>query len=300
MNLTGIDLNLLVAFDALLDECHVTRAAKRVGLSQPGMSNALGRLRELLDDPVLVRTGDGMQPTPRALALAGPIRRSLEDIRSALVPAEFDPGSADKVFRLAATDYAGYVVLPKFLGRVQELAPGVRFDISAIDSDSPRQPVDSGEADLAIGFGSNEGSSSHHETLYKENLVCMVRRDNPLIESDILTLDDYSRLPHLHVTLGPDSKTPIDEALEQNGHSRNVTLQVPHYLVIPEIIATTNCVATVAARVAERFYDDDRFLILPTPFELPAFNVDLYWHERLDRDPSHVWLREQILNVAAE
>lgn len=300
MNLTGIDLNLLVAFDALLEECHVTRAAKRVGLSQPGMSNALGRLRELLDDPVLVRTGDGMKPTPRALALAGPIRRSLEDIRSALVPADFDPASADRVFRLAATDYAGSVLLPKIFGAVQESAPNVRFDVAAIAADEPAVQIDSGAADFAIGFRPKEPTRCHHETLYEESFVCMVRRDNPLISADIITLDDFVRLPHAHVTVGTASDGAIDTFLESRGQSRDVAVQVPHYLVVPDIIASTNCIATVASRVAERFRDDPRFLILPTPFELPNFRVELYWHERLDRDPAHIWLRDQILEVAAE
>jgi DNA-binding transcriptional LysR family regulator len=300
MNLTGIDLNLLVAFDALLEECHVTRAAKRVGLSQPGMSNALSRLRELLDDPVLVRTSDGMKPTPRALALAGPIRRSLEDIKTALVPEGFDPTTSDHTFRLAATDYAGFVLLPRIMGMVQRSAPSVNFSVDAIHANAPAQQIDAGTADLGIGFRPDASTNCHHATLYDETFVCMVRRDNPLIDSDILTVDDYARLPHALVTLGTETGSHVDKALEALGQSRRVAIRVPHYMVIPEIIASTDCVATVASRVARHFENDERFLILQPPVELPTFPVELFWHERLDRDPAHSWLRGQILDAAAE
>ncbi len=300
MNLTGIDLNLLVAFDALLEECHVTRAAKRVGLSQPGMSNALARLRELLDDPVLVRTSEGMKPTPRALALAGPIRRSLEEIRNALVPTEFEPGSSEHLFRLATTDYAGFVLLPKILAMVQRSAPSVSFNVDAIHSSAPAQQIDAGTADLAIGFRPDTSANCHHARLYDETFVCMVRRDNSMLESDILTLDDYARLPHALVSVGKHRDGMVDSALGELGHSRRVAIRVPHYMVIPEIIANTDYVATVASRVAERFEDDSRFHILRLPVELPEFPVELYWHERLDRDPAHSWLRGQILDAAAE
>ena len=176
MNIRTFDLNLLKAFDALLEECSVSRAAARVHLSQPAMSNALARLRDAIDDPVLVRTPHGMEPTARALALKGPVRQALLQIETALsAQPEFSPGSAKRTFVVAATDYMEFLVLPRLMHLLEEHAPGIDIRVRSLQLNAPEEPLDSGDVDLAFGFFADVPKRLNRRHLFTETMTCLVR-----------------------------------------------------------------------------------------------------------------------------
>jgi DNA-binding transcriptional LysR family regulator len=299
MHLGGVDLNLLVALDALLTERNVTRAAARIGLSQSAMSHALGRLRDLLGDAVLVRTAGGMVPTARATRIGPAVRRALAEIGSALAgEAPFEPATSRRTFTLAAVDFAELLLLPPLLARLARVAPGVDLWVKSIPEDLGGALA--GGVDLVIGSprAADTGPGVVREALFDERFVCVVRRGHPLVKRR-MTLARFVSLPHLLVAPRGTRASFVDEALAAIGQRRRVACATPHFLVAPHVIAGTDMVLTLAERVARTYAAQLPLVLLPPPIELGTFTVSQLWHERSTDDPGHAWLRGLLREVVA-
>ena len=296
--LTSVDLNLLVALDALLGEGNVTRAAARIGLSQPAMSHALGRLRLLFDDPLLIRTPRGMVPTPRAEVLIDPIRRALDDLERAIQkrPA-FDPATARRAFTIAAVDYNEMVILPPLLARLSKEAPGVDLVTRPIRMDEIDDDLECGAMDLAIGalFGEDK-AGRYQQRLFTERLVCVVRADHPEVKETI-SLEQYVELRHALISPRGRKGGMVEDELGKLGLSRRIALTVPHFLVAPLVVAQTDLVLTLAERLARTFAGMLPLRIVSLPLHVPGFSTTQFWHERQNQDPAHAWLRGLIAEV---
>ncbi|WP_438017751.1 LysR family transcriptional regulator [Sorangium sp. So ce315] len=299
VHLASIDLNLLVVFDALLAEGSVTRAAARVGLSQSAMSHALGRLRALIDDPVLVRTPRGMIPTPRAQELAGPIREALAQIEATVARSpRFDPATARRSFSVATVDYVELILLPRLVQKLFADAPFVDLVARPYDSDMWGS-METGKVDLAIGMFPTVPAGFYRQRLLEEHYTCVVRRNHPVVRSK-LTLKMYTSLPHALISPRGDGGGRVDEVLAEQGLSRRVALQIPHFLVAAHIVAQTDLVLTVPARIAQVFADMQALRVMKPPLELGGFSLDQVWHERQAKDPAHMWLRGIFAEIARD
>jgi DNA-binding transcriptional LysR family regulator len=300
--LAGIDLNLVLALDALLAERHVTRAAARLGVTQSAASHALARLRDLFGDQLLVRGPRGtMIPTTRALALAPAISRVLTDLSAALRgDATFDPATDRRTFRIATSDYVELVLMPRFVERIRRVAPNINVWCHPLADHGDELLADS-TVDVVLGLprGTARPAGSFEKILFDESFTCIVRKNHPLADTR-LTLPRYCAAPHLLVAPRATPGSLVDDALAARGRSRRVALAVPHFLVVPYLIASSDLIATLATRVAATFADSLGLVMLPPPVELPRFEIALAWHERNRDDAAHRWLREQLLAVAAE
>ncbi|MFO0570481.1 MAG: LysR family transcriptional regulator [Polyangiaceae bacterium] len=300
MNIRSWNWNLLPVLDALLAEKSVTRAARRLGMTQPAVSNALGQLRVLLADPILVRVGPRMVPTERALALSEPLARALEGLGAALSePAKFEPRSLERTFTLATTDYVCFVLLPKLLAALEREAPGVRIRISSWPHHRVPPGLERGEADLMLGFHTSLPSGHRQAELFEDHFVCVVRRGHPRVKQR-LTLRKYVSLGHLLVTQEPDSRGVVDDALEKLGLKREVRLRVPHFLMAPAVVASTDLVAALDERVARPFAKLFPLALHPAPLSIPGGRVRVVWHERTDTSAPHRYLRDLIQRISAE
>lgn len=299
MNLQTIDLNLMLVFEALMDERNVTRAAKRVGLSQPAMSNALARLRRTFDDPVLVRTPDGMQATSRAQALIVPVRAALAQLRGALEerPA-FDPAASQRTFHLLGNDYIELRLLPQLSAELLQQAKEVKLHVyRPRNLFHPPTAVDLADSfDLALGFFPDAltlDSEIRSAVLWEERNVCIVRAGHPVIAGDI-TLQQYVAAQHVAVFYKSQGAGLIDTLLEQQGLSRRVAVLVPHFASAPFVVASSDLIATVPENLSHLFVELS-LQVLPVPLEIPSFRLTMLWHERFDHDPAHTWLRELLI-----
>ena len=298
MKLTSVDLNLLVVLRALLQERHVTRAGQRVGLTQPAMSNSLKRLRALFADELLVRTPQGMELTHRALALAGPLDAALEHLEQAIGGESFVPKASHRSFALAMADYTALVVLPALKRHLAPLAPGI--DLVVINSVRGQglRMVDHGEADLAVGMLPEAPPHLCRQELYQDRLVCMARANHPALRRP-LSLARYARLPHVVVCTPGNQRNVVDRELELRGLQRRIEVVVPHHLLVPPLLASTDLIATEAERVSICFSQMFPLATRPPPFQGPPITISQAWHIRSDRDPAHRWLRQQISLVTA-
>ena len=286
MRLAGIDLNLLTSLEVLLDEANVTRAARRLGLSQPAVSHALRRLRELLGDPLLVRTRQGMTPTPRALELRPAVRAALDAAEQVLrsSPA-FDPATATRAFTVSMADQASFLLLPRLAERLGREAPGVRLDVRAATADGVADTLD-----LAVGVFADAPANVHDQALWHERFVCVLRKGSPGSRG-AFDRKRYLALPHLLVAPRGMPGSPLDDALARTGERRQVAFRVPHFLVAPHVIATSDLVWTAPESIARAFVDQLPLVIREPPLELRGFTVTMRWHARLHRDPGLAWLR---------
>jgi DNA-binding transcriptional LysR family regulator len=304
-----IDLNLLVALDALTRERSVTKAAERAGVTQSAMSHTLRRLRELFDDPLLVRGRGGMVLTPRAEALAVPLRSALVSLARTLAePEPFAPGHASRTFRIVSPDLFDALVLPTLLQRLAHEAPAV--DLAVVPT--PKRLADSletGDVDLAIhpvlldphpfDIGTQIDPELQSRTLFRDSFQCFVRNDHPALGRRRLTLKAYSRLNHILVSPGGEGPGVVDRILEEQGEQRRIALRVPHFATALEVVAQSDLVLTgpsslancsVASTIASR----------PAPFAIPEHAITMIWHPRFTEDPAHRWLRQLMIDVTDE
>ncbi len=298
VNLAGIDLNLLSALEALLRERSVTKAADAVGLSQPAMSRALGRLRSLFDDRLFVRGPDGLVPTPRALAIEEPLHRALAGVRGLLTAPEFDPSSHQARFRILCPDVQSMELMPTLARRLQHTASGVELEIIGFRSD-PLGAVEAGEADLSVGYHPQIRAGLHATKVYRSAFSCLVRADHPVV-SDGLTLERFVAMPHILVTVTGRGGGAVDTALAQRGLSRHVAVRLPHFMAAPLVVAQTDMVLTVPSGLAKRIAVLAPLAILPSPIDLGGFDVSVAWHERLQDDPAHTWFRREVVSALRE
>lgn len=300
MNISDFDLNLLLALDALLQERHVTRAAARVGLSQPAMSNALARLRNLLGDPLLVRTQRGMLPTPRAEQLQGPVREALEAVERAVSNTEaFTPATCEAGFDLLTSDAIGMLLLPALSVRLRAEAQKMDLRVHALESDDPWKGLENGRMDLVVGVYDAPPPGVHCQALYDERFVCLMRSDHPRARH-ALTVQEYVALPHIRIATARAGvgSSVVDLALARRGLSRRIAMTLPHFLVAPYVVAQNDHVITFPSRLADYFAAFLPLRVVEPPLELPGYTISLFWHKRLHRDPACRWLREQIVAVS--
>ncbi|HVR19267.1 MAG TPA: LysR family transcriptional regulator [Polyangiaceae bacterium] len=316
--LSGVDLNLVVLFDAVAREGNVTRAAERLGVTQSALSHALRRLRTLVGDPLFVRGSGGMVLTPRAESLVVPLRSALVTLGRALSePGVFAPGSARRAFRVATPDLFDVIVLPPVLERIRSEAPGI--DVTIVPLDQPRlaERLETGEVDVAIVPREETQSSEApvpaegglvRRTLFRDRLVCLIRGEHPLLvgtpgrrsrKKRSLSLDEYARLSHLLVSPSGQGQGPVDRALAERGLARRVALRVPHFYSALAIVARSDLVLTAPTALA-RVARKPKVVTLAPPLRLPGHSINLVWHERFSKDPAHAWLRELLVDVARE
>jgi DNA-binding transcriptional LysR family regulator len=293
-----MDLNLLAALDALLRERSVSRAAITLGLGQPAMSAALARLRALFGDELLVRTSKGMEPTPRARALAQPLHDALSDLRALIETGEvFDPIRSKRTFRLSGGDYVGMTVLPPLLANLRLAAPGIDLRFRYVEKDRIQACLDNEEIDLALFVADALPTRFTEETLFEERFVCAVRDGHPLL-AKANQLRAFARADHLLVTERGDQTGVVDRKLAEHGLSRRVALTVPSASLVPDILRSTNLVATVGERAANRMRADGGVAIFPPPLRLAAWRMRMVGLARNGRDEGLIWLR-QMLRTAA-
>jgi DNA-binding transcriptional LysR family regulator len=295
VNVQDLDLNLLRVFDAVLHDRTVTAAAARLRLTQPAVSNALGRLRRLLGDPLFVRTASGMEATPFARGVADPVRQALALIETALAHGPgFEPATATRAFRFYMSDLGQVEFLPPLVERVQRLAPGVRLEAVALDLEDIADALGSGALDVVVGFLPGLGPPIARRALFRDPYVCLMRADHPI---ERLTRKKFLEASHALVTYRAGGHRVIEEALERAGVARRIALRVPHFTVMPMVLERTDLILTLPARVARVYESRGRFKSLPPPVPIPAAEVAVHWHERFDGDPGNRWFRQQIVEL---
>jgi DNA-binding transcriptional LysR family regulator len=295
--LQSVDLNLLVALAALLEERHVSRAADRIGLSQPATSRALQRLRRTLDDELLVRTRDGYQLTPRAERVQRELATIIPRLEVLFGGEHFDPATATDRFRLMATDYMTSVLGPGLLRGVYRAAPGVSVTFSAWH-DGVFEDVAHGLVDLAFAAVSVD-PSLRSELLFEERFVCLVAADNPLADRDVLTLAEFVGAAHAVVNVLRGEQSAVDRRLTELGTHRTAALSVPYHTAAVLAVRGTRLVATIPSRMAATV-DDPMLRVVRAPEEVEAMPYLMSWHPRLDDDPAQRWLRDLVRVVAHE
>lgn len=302
INLARLDLNLLVALDALLSERSVTRAAVRVGLGQSAMSHNLARLRALFGDELLTRGPEGMRPTPRALALADPVRIALTQIEALVLRDQaFDPRTAERTFRIGLPDSAEVLMVPALLAYLCEAAPGLHLRLHTIDSSQLLDDLDADRLDLAIGIGAFAAGKAHHKQrlLLTETYLCVFSAERTGVTPPI-SLEDYVRLPHVLTSLRLGERGVVDDALAPLGLKRTVVLTTPRFLAVPFLVARAPVVATMHARLARFFAAELGLSLSPAPVTLPEVSFSILWHASYDRDPAHAWLRRTVARLAQD
>lgn len=298
MDMAGIDLNLLLVFDALMQEQNVTRAGQRIGLSQPATSAALARLRHLFEDELLVKTINGMQPTPKAIQLTEKLRSALLQIQSALTQEDtFIPETSDRVFRLGMSDYAEFVLLPELMQQLSQQAPQIQLQVRATDRQEALSLLDENHIDLAIGFYPKQSSWHQKQILFEEQFACVCRQDHPLIKTN-LTLKTYLKVSHLLVSLREDHSGRIDQLLAEQNLQRHIALVIPHFLLSGFILARTDLVAALPKRLAQCWMNFLPLKVLPLPLKVSGFSVSMLWHARDQNEPGHSWLRSLCVSIS--
>lgn len=300
MNLRSIDLNLLVAFDALVSERSATRAANALGVTQPAVSHALKRLRHLFKDDLLVRGPHGMQPTGRALSLHPHVQSVLADIRSIIsTGAEFDPATTQRTFRLSMSDAMSVEALPLIVRRIRRDAPNLDVVISASGPQESCRRIADDDIDLAIGVFPHVPKDLLSRELYRDTLICIADKRNQRLNGGVMSLQAYLDSPHVTVARDRDTGIQIDEILDSMGIPRRIVVAVPHYLSVPSLIRGTDLVAHTRTRLLSVFRRSSDLVVFPVPLPMtvPELEFVQIWHKRYEGDPGHRWLRDLVLNA---
>lgn len=294
MNIAKIDLNLLKVFVAIWEANSLTVAADRLALTQPAVSHCLRRLRELFDDPLFVRTADGMQPTAAAARLHGPIDRALALITGALQQhSAFDPGASGRCFRISMSDMSEFFFLPPLLAAQQGRADGIRYEVVQVPLPQVESGLRSGEIDLALGYVPGMTADCVAATLFHDTHVCMVRAGHPAARRP-LTPQGVRALRYIFANSHATGHSQIEAWLAALDIKRHVALRLPHFTVAPEIVRSTDLAVIMPRSIAERYNHGGAYQLLALPFVLPPIEVKLHWHQRFDNDAGIMWLRATI------
>lgn len=291
MNLKTFDLNLLPVLDALLSERSVTRAAQRLHLSQPAVSNALARLRSQTGDAILVRGSNGLMPTPRAEAMAASLRQIMEDIGRTFTPAVFDPQTHEQTFHLMMTDYIELLLLPDLMAEISRIAPKVKLSVQSLTPAQASEGLLKGTLDLAFGYLGDIAEQLYRKPLLQESFVCVASRDHPRIRGS-LSLAQF--LDEGHILVSPQGGGFIglvDKLLAAQGHTRRVVLSIPHFTVASDIVFGTDLLITMTKSTALKFAKHAPIQVLQAPLEIPSYAISQAWHARTQNEPSQRWLR---------
>ncbi|WP_322101389.1 LysR family transcriptional regulator [Paraburkholderia sp. J41] len=292
-----VDLNLLRVFQAVLEERSLTQAGKRLGLSQPATSYALGRLRALFDDPLFVRTPDGMLPTSVAQRLKDPVGRAIAAAREALRHGEpFNPATSTREFRVSMSDVGEQVFLPAICEQLQQLAPGVRISAEAVLLTDIEEHMRLGQLDFAIGNLPSLKASTEYALLFHEEYACMTRKRAGL-PARHLSAAQFLEMSHVAVASLDRSHVLIEESLRLARLHRRIALRVSHFNVCPEILRRTDWMVTLPRGVADFYNAEGHFAIYPLPVDLPHFESTIHWHELYDGDDGNRWFRELLVGI---
>ena len=293
-DLRKLDLNLLVVLETMLAELHVTRAATRLGMSQPAVSHALGRLRALFDDALFVRGADGLRPTARAARLAAPVSQALMLVRGMVKEPVFDPSQARLTLRIAMSDYGAALILPTLMRRLRVVAPGVDLIVTQGSREQMALQVQEGELDLAIGVFPNLPGDVRSALLFEEEFVCVLARKNRWLVRGSLKLDGYLAAPHLLVSVRGEPVGEVETALAALGLRRHIAMILPHFLLAPQIIVDTDLILTIAKRTMTHVTGNSALVVAKPPLTIPSFQFTQIWHARNDLSPSHLWFRREL------
>ncbi len=296
MQLRELDLNLLVVFNQLLIDKRVSAVADTLGLSQPAVSNALKRLRTVLDDELFVRTSRGMEPTPLALQLAEPVAYALGTLHGALNQQQrFEPANSTRTFTLAVTDIGEIYFLPALMEAVTGRAPEVRISTVRNSAASLKEDMEAGRVDLAIGLLPQLQAGFFQRRLFMQRYVVMYRRGHPAAGRP-MTLELFQQLEHVVVVSAGTGHGEVDTILERAGIRRRVRAEVPHFVAVGHILHATDLVATVPERFALRCAEPFDLIHVAHPAPLPEIAIKLFWHARYHRDPANRWLRQLLFD----
>ena len=294
------DLNLLPIFIALMEERNVTRAAERVGMTQPALSNALARLRLMLQDQLFVRERYGIQPTPVALELAPAIADALAQLDDAVLGQQaFDPSRAERLFTIAPNGYVEFVLVPAIVARLQQVAPGIKLRLTPYGNDLVETGVVSGTTALVLGRIVDPPDNLVVQHLMDEGLACAVRSGHPEV-GEAMTREQFESLKHVNIVPPGRMRAGLFQALAQQQVKRDVAISVTNFFAVAEMVAVTDYCATLPFLICRRLMQDPRLKILPAPVDLGSFPVEMAWHIRYRHDPAHRWFRTLIQDVAVE
>lgn len=300
MELRKIDLNLLVVFNQLLVDRRVSTVADRLDLTQPAVSNALKRLRLLLQDELFLRTSHGMEPTPYALQLAEPVAYALGTLHSALNQrTSFDPLASTRTFTLAVTDIGEIYFMPILMNALADQAPNIRISTVRNNASSLKEDMEAGTVDLAIGLLPSLQAGFFQRRLFRQRYVCMHRKEHPLAQKPI-TLEDFCDAEHVCVIAANTGHGEVDVLLERAGIKRRMRLIVPHFIAVGHILQTTNLIATVPERFAVCCEGPFNLVTSPHPANLPEIAINLFWHAKYHRDPANRWLRQLVFDLFSD
>ena len=297
-----LDLNLLRYLVTLVELGSVSRTADQLGVTQPAVSAALKRLRERFRDPIVVRSGQAMTPTPHALALAreiAPMLATVQQLARGKTP--FDPARAQRSFTLMGSDYVQFFVLPRLCAQLEARGADVVLDHRPANPGKVAPWMESGQVDLGIGYLLEPPPSLRSRLLLSDRQVCLLRQGHPAQQEDF-TLERYAALSHVAVSPGGAGiyGRRIDALLKTQGVRRNVVLTVPSFLAVPYVVARTDYIATVPSRFAQYFADLLPLRVLAPPIPLPAFEMSMFWHERVHHDLANSWLRQEVVRATAD
>ena len=309
--LRSFDLNLLKVFDEVMAERSLTRAASRLALTQPAVSNALRRLRDAMGDELLVRKGRSLEPTARALELWPLVREILHTLQTSLGPADFDPATADKAFVLTMADATAAELMPGLVRVLEEEAPGVTLRVVPLTTRDPRRLLEDGEADLAIGHfpavladltakaQAGDNVSFLHHRLFAGDYVCVMRQGHPLANAP-LTLDRFCSARHMLVSFSGRAFGFVDEALALVGRTRLVVLTVNQFFTAGKVVAHSDLLTVLPRHFISVTGFAEQLVQHELPFAVPAIHVDTLWHQRQDSASAHAWLREKVNALASQ
>jgi DNA-binding transcriptional LysR family regulator len=301
INLRNFDLNLLVCFDALMSERNVSRAAEKMFLSQSGMSHALSRLRTLLDDPILMRTEQGMMPTPRAIEMELPVREMLNRINRTLYTQKpFDPMTTDRRFVLYCTEYFECVVMPKLMAHLEKVAPHCSIVAEILTYELPESKLTSGDVDFVIGVESlmDIPKNMSSQNWIKDSLVCLVRKENKKIGNRI-SLEQFAEIPHILLSIlgTPFRFAFLNEWLKKQNIQRKYNVTTAAFLPAALILAETDYIMTLPRRMATKLAEIMALRLVELPDNPPNFQLNLIWHPLYEKNPAHIWFKEQLLSM---
>lgn len=309
INFRTLDLNLLRVFDEVMAERSLTRAAHNLSLTQPAVSNALRRLRETLGDPLVKRSGHGMAPTPRALALWPTVRDALAQLQQTLSPSEFEPLHATSTFVLAMADATAAELMPGLIDILEHEAPGVAMRVVPLSTRDPRRLLDEEACDLAVGHfpalladltsraQSGEAVAFSYQRLYDGEYVCVMRKDHPLATGP-LSLNRFCAARHMLVSFSGRPFGFIDESLASLGRKRQVVLTVNQFFTAGRVVASSNLLTVLPRHFVSVTGIEDQLALRPLPFDVSPVHVDAVWHRRSEQQSAQVWLRQAVLRAA--
>ncbi len=301
MNLANVDLNLLKVLDILLEERNVTKASERLGRSQPGVSNALNRLRDLLKDPLLVRGSGGFDLTARAEVIRQPVRDIISSIESCLTDAStFEPASATGVFSIGAPDNLCLPIVPRLFDRMVEKAPKMNLHVSTEGQEKALESLIQGRIDLALDPGPARKASVHIKTIMQGKFICLIRKDHPVVKmGQKFDVDEFLSYPHILIDSKGARKGLFDRMLAKQNLERRVAVSASNFAMVPRLLRNSNMIGVFTQRVCDVLKEDFDLVTLPIPIEMDLLDGKMAWLVRYDNDPKHKWFRQEIEQIAA-